>query len=197
MKNFIAGLAISSAVLVGAPAANASTYDVNFNFLAFDTSANLEGTVFVTGTIITTCDSCAINQNDVTSWSFNWSGALSGSASGLAANVSNAASPLSAGNGLITFNLSSTNTVFFTDATDSTSQALFGPNFGGFCLSAGCLKFQNATFGEAVGQFLGPPLTIATEEGPIATPLPGTLPLFATGLGALGLIGWRRKRNAS
>jgi hypothetical protein len=28
------------------------------------------------------------------------------------------------------------------------------------------------------------------------TPLPATLPLLATGLGALGLFGWRRKRNA-
>jgi len=27
------------------------------------------------------------------------------------------------------------------------------------------------------------------------TPLPATLPLFATGLGALGLFGWRRKRK--
>jgi PEP-CTERM motif-containing protein len=27
------------------------------------------------------------------------------------------------------------------------------------------------------------------------TPLPATLPLFASGLGALGLLGWRRKRN--
>jgi len=29
------------------------------------------------------------------------------------------------------------------------------------------------------------------------TPLPATLPLFATGLGALGLLGWRRKRKAA
>jgi len=29
-----------------------------------------------------------------------------------------------------------------------------------------------------------------------ATPLPAALPLFATGLGAMGLIGWRRKRKA-
>jgi hypothetical protein len=28
-----------------------------------------------------------------------------------------------------------------------------------------------------------------------ATPLPGALPLFANGLGALGLLGWRRKRK--
>ena len=30
-----------------------------------------------------------------------------------------------------------------------------------------------------------------------ATPLPAALPLFASGLGALGLLGWRRKRKAS
>jgi len=30
-----------------------------------------------------------------------------------------------------------------------------------------------------------------------ATPLPAALPLFASGLGALGLFGWRRKRKAS
>jgi hypothetical protein len=34
-----------------------------------------------------------------------------------------------------------------------------------------------------------------TIEAP-ATPLPATLPLFATGLGGLGLLGWRRKRKA-
>jgi hypothetical protein len=28
------------------------------------------------------------------------------------------------------------------------------------------------------------------------TPLPATIPLFATGLGGLGLLGWRRKRKA-
>ena len=33
--------------------------------------------------------------------------------------------------------------------------------------------------------------TIATME----TPLPAALPLFTTGLGALGLLGWRRKRK--
>ena len=29
------------------------------------------------------------------------------------------------------------------------------------------------------------------------TPLPAALPLFATGLGALGLLGWRSKRKAA
>ena len=31
----------------------------------------------------------------------------------------------------------------------------------------------------------------------VETPLPAALPLFATGLGALGLLGWRRKRKSA
>lgn len=33
------------------------------------------------------------------------------------------------------------------------------------------------------------------EDTPAPTPLPATLPLLATGLGAMVLLGWRRKRN--
>ena len=42
----------------------------------------------------------------------------------------------------------------------------------------------------ASGEVVGPP-------SPSQVPLPGALPLFATGLGALGLLGWRRKRKNS
>jgi hypothetical protein len=34
-------------------------------------------------------------------------------------------------------------------------------------------------------------------EGVTTTPLPAALPLFATGLGALGLLGWRSKRRTA
>ena len=36
---------------------------------------------------------------------------------------------------------------------------------------------------------------IQTPTLTLATPLPGALPLFATGLGALGLIGWRKRKK--
>ena len=38
-------------------------------------------------------------------------------------------------------------------------------------------------------------ITELTGAGPGETPLPAALPLFATGLGGLGLLGWRRKRK--
>jgi hypothetical protein len=55
--------------------------------------------------------------------------------------------------------------------------------------------------GEVNGSFfLGTPDQFAQDHlvAPeiIATPLPAAFPLFATGLGALGLLGWRRKRRS-
>jgi hypothetical protein len=43
-----------------------------------------------------------------------------------------------------------------------------------------------------VGRNLNPGTWASSE-----TPLPAALPLFATGLGALGVIGWRRKKKAA
>ena len=69
--------------------------------------------------------------------------------------------------------------------------------------------------GDAVGLRLGPTqFNLRTITGPnelersmvsfnatfvpvSEVPLPAALPLFATGLGALGLLGWRRKRGAT
>jgi hypothetical protein len=58
----------------------------------------------------------------------------------------------------------------------------------------------NATLSANIDpQFFAPPgYTIELSPGisnEAATPLPAALPLFATGLGALGLFGWRGKRK--
>ena len=50
------------------------------------------------------------------------------------------------------------------------------------------------TLQTAVTELLGT-TTGGGFNNPSATPLPGALPLFATGLGVMGLFGWRRNRK--
>ena len=66
-------------------------------------------------------------------------------------------------------------------------------------LSAGPHALQFAYFGTPQGtDDEGWGINSVTVSGIVAaTPLPAAFPLFASGLGALGLIGWRRKRKAS
>ena len=53
-----------------------------------------------------------------------------------------------------------------------------------------------ATTGYGAAYSHGFEATTAAQYAGYYVPLPGALPLFATGLGALGLLGWRRKRKA-
>ena len=58
-----------------------------------------------------------------------------------------------------------------------------------FVIETGDLQDIGTYFGLDAGV-----LQVASDVGD--TPLPAALPLFATGLGAMGLLGWRRKRKA-
>lgn len=67
--------------------------------------------------------------------------------------------------------------------------------------NAASVVFRVTTFAD--GQLFGwtialqtVPLTAAGEKFSVSEgPLPAALPLFATGLGALGLLGWLRRRS--
>ncbi len=72
---------------------------------------------------------------------------------------------------------------------------------------SGTLTFNSGTFDSVVVHWNSAP-TGTENWGPIfmadnmdvtlaPVPLPAALPLFATGIGALGLLGWRRKKKAS
>jgi hypothetical protein len=77
----------------------------------------------------------------------------------------------------------------------STSFQLFTATFTAASAS-GDLMFLAAP--ESTGDFdTGLDLVTVSAGTASATPLPGALPLFASGLGALGLLGWRRKRKTA
>lgn len=70
-------------------------------------------------------------------------------------------------------------------------------NCGGAIPSGTLISFED----NAQGNYNDTPFVFTNvATGPasvIATPLPGALPLFATALGALGVLGWRRKRKVT
>ena len=78
---------------------------------------------------------------------------------------------------------------------------------GFFLLNGVAVSFNNAntnalnvtgtTFTFAEDGSGDPQFYVSAMEWTVAaTPLPATLPLFATGLGAMGLLGWRKKQKA-
>ena len=64
-----------------------------------------------------------------------------------------------------------------------------------FFTTAGAL-FQFYTFAFNGTASAGNTNVLLSQVDVSNVPLPAALPLFATGLGALGLLGWRRKRKA-
>jgi hypothetical protein len=57
-------------------------------------------------------------------------------------------------------------------------------------------SFQNVVVNSLIPFVDGLSFDAVLDVSFLSTPIPSTLPLFATGLGALGLLGWRRKRKA-
>jgi hypothetical protein len=58
-------------------------------------------------------------------------------------------------------------------------------------------SFSSITINDPTNGLILDNFTFTIEPAASATPLPAALPLFATGLGALGLLGWRRKRKGA
>ena len=157
--------------------ASAGTYNVNF----------FVGSTSVTGTIETNCDSCNLLPANVISWSLSYDSTLiSSSSGGTYSGNSSILSTLYAGSGEIYFSPVNASSVFF----DSSQAELIlggGPTLPIFVLYTAGFQFLDQT--------INPPQTVIAELAS-ATPLPAALPLFATSLGGLGLLGWRRKRRA-
>jgi hypothetical protein len=70
--------------------------------------------------------------------------------------------------------------------TDVVVQLFYDSTLQGYAALTGNTSFGCCSLG-TVGDF--------TATAPNPVPLPAALPLFATGLGALSLLGWRRKKK--
>jgi hypothetical protein len=170
MKKILIAVALTAAMQVSV--AKASTFNIFFSFTSTSNIApNVAGTV--TGEIF-----------------------------GLTDNVSNAMatdvrifSPIPSGLGLsltLPFDIPSS------DITVNTFQTSGGHIISADfeALGSSVYKFFLTT---PTGLLQNPVAPIRTTSGPLVfspVPLPAALPLFATGLGGLGLLGWRRKRKA-
>ncbi|MGZ5866501.1 MAG: hypothetical protein ACXWKC_14070, partial [Xanthobacteraceae bacterium] len=82
-------------------------------------------------------------------------------------------------------------------ADNSGLTATYGQMTGAFTATSTStpIRIESIAFGSRVFM-IGLDDVSVTGPSVAETPIPGALPLFASGLGALGLLGWRRKRKA-
>ncbi len=170
--------------LLEALPANATTYDVTFNGGNFDLSA-----------VITTADSLdALGGYDITSISGTITGPSSGAITGLLSNP-NQPNQGTYYAGSYGWNYDN---VLFSGAVPFDNNGLlfsFGTDVLANLYSVGSSFYLSV---DNPSSFWNPgDVGTLSVSDPPATPLPAALPLFATGLGLVGLLGWYRKRKAA
>jgi len=222
MKSFHSTALAASILGLCAFSQGASAATVSITSEVFTGNAPLEAAtpapVSTTGTFSQSATS-SITAVELSPYAFNTGSGADGSAAATGATYS----VLGASGGVVstaTYNIDSSSLTFLWGSPDSYNQIAFfsGPNGTGSlldtitgsnlaCSSSTCKEtlFDLVTFavsgGGTIGSIVLTDLGSAFEFGfttppPVAaTPLPAGLPLFATGLGSLGLLGWRRKRR--
>ena len=189
LSSALAVATLASAVAFASPLSASTVYSVS----AVVGAVTLGGTITTDGTIGGLADSNIVNF-DVT---------LTGIGTTHITKATNIRLPFIGGGALtatpggLFFNFSSTG--FFNIQTTGV-----GASQWLMCASAtsSCTPLNNwfvngggsgGVFNDVVGTF---EVAIGPGDPAPSTPLPAALPLFATGLGVLGLLGWRRKRKA-
>jgi hypothetical protein len=198
MKTKLLGV-VACMALLGVSQAVAATITYNVDIVSGSDSAT--GTITTDGTI------GVLSTSNITDWNLLLT-IGSSTADGLSSSPSS--SFIVDGNA---FTASPTGLFFnFGDTTGTLNKAPYTLAQFNFISSTeyGQLQFVNAEATDYNGQVSA--VEIFTSINPIiqtsipetitspvqiasTTPLPAALPLFATGLGAMGLLGWRRKRK--
>jgi hypothetical protein len=198
--NLLGGIGIACMALLGISSSAATTYNVTETGNAGFT---LSGTITTTNTI------GVLDEGNILTWDLKISASFFGNTPAILDNGNSAI--VLAGNDLI-----GTGTKLEFDFADTTSGASAGefeihqPPPVGVCFPCNNVYFFSLGAPVDPGLFLllggfsaeaqyqdGKRYADLETIGTAATPLPAALPLFATGLGAMGLFGWRRKRKAA
>ena len=208
MVRFMKILAIASgtacALLLGATVgANASPYVVTLEQVGTSVVATGSGDINTAGLTFDTSTSDEPEMSPNGAALFIGGVALESQLVDLNTVTFTAGDPTNFGSGILTVANSTTGT--FVGIGGSVGQIDLATNY-----TSGTSISDSATFDSETFATLG--VTPGTYEwtwgdasdqsytliiGTAATPLPAALPLFASGLGAMGLLGWRRKRKAA
>ena len=204
LKNLSLG-ALMGVALLGSTA-NASVFDITFTETSYPTnstaggpyfiSAIVEGTLSGSNYLITTIDSGSITiGTGISAITYTDIGLLPASSSPTALYAWDSLITSIGGNA--PFSLTSGGLLFTSSSAPiNGSPPLTPTEFNLYIDGTPAVSSDNSNNVNA--EFHGD-LTIALlQSGALGeTPLPAALPLFATGLGALGLLGCRRKRKAA
>ena len=175
-------LACLALVCPGLAAATATSYATTFDVSGTFATGTLGGTINidVTNNTVTSADVTASGTSPATIGPFT-----------IIDNVVEYPSPPTAN--LLYIALSDAPSNFDTLVLFLPTSTLTGYSGGELCSATYTCSLSAQTYLEPAGTTgLFEDLTSGSLT---ATPLPAALPLFATGLGAIGLIGWRRKRR--
>jgi len=181
MSKLLAALMTVAAMLSSSPT-YATTYYFEFTNTLGTTGGEIAGTV--TGELVGSVSGSTFTATEVFIDSYP---------SGLNLGTSQlSGTPESTSN---TFGLDGSGNIIASEADFYSENVTGGTGGNDLCLN-GCSSPYNTELRNVyAGLFVATNEAVTYSNTPFATPIPAALPLFATGLGAMGLLGWRRKRK--
>jgi hypothetical protein len=197
LQNLVAGAFASAVLFVSAFAASASP--ITYTEVATGTGT-LDGIGFTNALVtITLVGNTSGATNCGTNCTANF-GSASVTVSGVGSDTFTSSTHAFANQNLNAVGISTSlgdilNTSSSAFATYLIADAI-GPSTGSSGINSG-LVFSTSGGSFDLTSILNNQSTFTATISPSPVPLPSALPLFATGLGALGLLGWRRKRKAA
>ncbi|CTQ58900.1 PEP-CTERM sorting domain-containing protein [Roseibium album] len=196
MKRFLS-FAVAATALLFATHASALTYNeaVDGDIVPIFVQNIGLGTTTITGQAVSTCSagaSCSVFSNDVDDFflpfgSFLANGSLTLNVTGPSGGFVNSSGTPLVGGGILSGPLNTgVNTFVFADF--STSEARFFIDSGGFVGGSTAPLTRTIDYTLTLSVF---------DPSATVVPLPAALPLLASGIGLLGIAGWRRRKSAA